>query len=86
MPGVPVPNAPLYLTDEVKAALLGQVSEVANEVCDGMFVACAATFLENCHRFRSPSDVVSIMSITLNQNPGQDPTDAVSSHRLPRGD
>jgi hypothetical protein len=60
--GVPVPSAPLCLIDEIKAALLGKVSEVANEVCDGMFVACAAMFLENCNRFRSPSDVLSFFN------------------------
>jgi hypothetical protein len=69
MLGVPVPNTPLCLTDEVEAALLGQVSEVTNEVCDDMFIACAATFLENCHRFRSPRDVVSFVDHAHNPQP-----------------
>src|SRR5262249_29764668 len=39
MLGVPMANASLYLTEEVEAAFFGQVSEVANEVCDRMLVA-----------------------------------------------
>ena len=50
MLGIPVPNASFYLTQEIEAALLGQVSEVANQVCDSMVVACAAVFLEDGHR------------------------------------
>ena len=36
--GVPMLDASLYLTQEVEAALLGQVSEVANQVCDRSLV------------------------------------------------
>ena len=39
MLGIPVPNASLYLSQEVEAASLGQVSEIANQVCDSVFVA-----------------------------------------------
>jgi hypothetical protein len=59
--GVPMANASLYLTEEVKAAFLGQVSEVANEVCDGMLVACATMLLENSYRFGGPRDVVRLV-------------------------
>ena len=64
--GVPVPNAALCLTDEVKAALIGQVSEVANNVCNGMFVTCAAAHLESCYRFGGPSDVVGFVDHARN--------------------
>ena len=50
MLGVPVPNGSLYLSQEVEAALLGQVSEVANQVCDSTLVASAAVLLEDGHR------------------------------------
>jgi hypothetical protein len=43
MLGIPMPNASLDLTQEVEAALLGQVSEVADQVCDNMLVACERT-------------------------------------------
>ena len=55
--GVPMADAALYLVEKVEAALLRQVSEVANEVCDRMLVACVAMFLKNCHRFRGPVNV-----------------------------
>jgi len=61
MLGVPVANAPPYLAKEVEAALLGQVSEVANKVCDRMLVACAAMFLKNCYCFRGPSNVAHLV-------------------------
>ena len=54
MLGVPVPNGSLYLSQEVEAALLGQVSEVANQVCDSMLVASAAVLLEDGHRVGGP--------------------------------
>jgi len=36
-----VANAAPYLVEKVEAAPLSQVSEIANEVCDRMLVACA---------------------------------------------
>ena len=54
MLGVPVPNASFYLTQEIEAALLGQVSEVANQVCDSVLVASAAVFLVDVHRVGGP--------------------------------
>lgn len=44
---VPVPNTPLYLTEKVEAALLSQVSEIADQVCDGMLLTGAAVLLKN---------------------------------------
>ena len=38
---VPMPNPSLDLTDKVEAALLSQVSEIADQVCDGMFITGA---------------------------------------------
>ena len=40
--GVPMADAALYFVEKVEAALIRQVAEVANEVCDRMLVACAA--------------------------------------------
>ena len=40
--GVPMSNPSPDLTDKVKATFLSQVSEIANQVCDGMLVAGAA--------------------------------------------
>ncbi len=66
MLGVPVPKASLDSGQEVEAALIGQVSEVANQVCDGVLVARAAVVLENGDRVGAPGDVagLSIMPIT----------------------
>src|SRR5215472_13121193 len=57
MLGVPVPNASFCLTQKIEAALLGQVSEVANQVCDSMLVASATVVLEDRHRVGGPSYV-----------------------------
>ena len=46
--GVPMADAAPYLVEKVETALLSQVAEVTNEVCDRMLVACAAMFLKNC--------------------------------------
>ena len=56
-------DAPLCLTDEVKAAILGQVSEVANEVRDRMLVARAAMLLKSCHGFRGPAWLPSLQPL-----------------------
>ena len=67
--GVPMLDASLYLTQEVEAALLGQVSEVANQVCDSMFVAGATLLLENGHRLSGPGDVSGLSIIPINPEP-----------------
>ncbi len=64
--GVPMPDASLYLTQEVEAALLGQVSEVANQVYDSMLVAGATMLLENGHRISGPGDVSGFVDHTHN--------------------
>jgi hypothetical protein len=45
--GVPVTDAAPYLITKVGAALIRQVPEVANEVCDGVFVARAADLAQS---------------------------------------
>ena len=59
--GVPVPDASPYLAQEVEASLLGQVSQVADQVCDGMLVASSAVLLENFDRIGGPGDVVRVV-------------------------
>jgi hypothetical protein len=44
--GVPVADTAPDFVEKVKAARLCQVSEIANEVCDHILVACAAMLLE----------------------------------------
>jgi hypothetical protein len=55
---VPVPDAPPDFAKKVEATLLGQVPEIADQVCDGMLVTGAAVPLENCDGFGGPGDVV----------------------------
>jgi hypothetical protein len=55
---VPMPNPSPNLTDKVKATLLSQVSEIANQVCDGMLVTGAAVPLINRDGLRGPGNVV----------------------------
>ena len=80
--GVPMPDASLYLTEEVKAALLGQVSEVANLVCDSMLVAGATMLLENGHRISGPGDVSGFVDHPITM---QDPRDARLAERTIAG-
>jgi hypothetical protein len=58
---VPMPNPSLDLTDKVEAALLSQVSEIADQVCDGMFVTSAAVPLKNRGGLGGPRNVVSFI-------------------------
>jgi hypothetical protein len=55
---IPMPNPAPGLTDKVKTALLSQVSEIADQVCDGMFVTGAAVPLKNGDSLGSPSNVI----------------------------
>ena len=59
--GVPVPNAAPQLAQKIETAMLSQMSEIADEVGDGMFVTGAAMLLENGGRFRRPGDMVSFI-------------------------
>ena len=52
---IPVPNAPPDLAEKVETALLGQVSEIADQVCNGVLVTSAAAPLENRDRLGSPN-------------------------------
>src|SRR5665647_1726546 len=52
---VPMPNPSPDLTDKVETALLSQVSEIADQVCDGMLVTGAAVPLKNRDSLGSPS-------------------------------
>jgi hypothetical protein len=55
---IPMPNPSPVLTDKVKAPFLSQVSEIANQVCDGMLVTGAAAPLINRDGFGGPGNVV----------------------------
>jgi hypothetical protein len=52
-----VADGSLDFSQVVEAAVLGQVSEVADEVCDGMRVACAAVILVNSNGFGGRGNV-----------------------------
>jgi hypothetical protein len=55
---VPVSNAPSHLVEKVEATLLGQMSEIADQVCDGMLITSAAVPLKNGDRVGGPGDMV----------------------------
>ena len=55
--GMPVADAALDFVQKVETALLSQVSEVTNEVCDRMLVTRAAMRLENRNRFGGSGNV-----------------------------
>jgi hypothetical protein len=55
---VPVPNAPPHLAEKVETALISQVSEIADQVCDGMIVTSLTVPLKNRDCLGSPGNVV----------------------------
>jgi hypothetical protein len=55
---VPVPDAPLDLADKVEATILSQMTEVADQVCDGMLVSSATVLLKNRDGLGSPCNVI----------------------------
>ena len=59
---VPMPNPSPDLTDKVEAALLSQVSEIADQVCDGMLITGAAVLLKNRDGLGSLRNVVGFIS------------------------
>jgi hypothetical protein len=63
--GVPMPNSSSDLTDEVEPALLSQVSEIADQVCDGMLVTSAAMLLKNRDGLGGPCNVVGFIRHTI---------------------
>jgi hypothetical protein len=62
---VPMPNPSPDLTDKVEATVLSQVSEIADQVCDGMFVTGAAVLLKNRDGLGGPRNVVGFISHAL---------------------
>jgi hypothetical protein len=62
---IPMPNPSPNFTDKVEAALLSQVSEIADQVCDGMFVTGAAVPLKNRDGLGGPGNVVGFISHAL---------------------
>jgi hypothetical protein len=65
---VPMPNPSPDLTEKVKAALLSQVSEIANQVCDGMLVTGAAVPLKNRDGLGGPGNVVGFIGHALSSD------------------
>jgi hypothetical protein len=62
--GVPVPNASPYLAHKIEAALVGQVSEIANQICNGMLIARTTMLLESCNRVGGPGYVANFVDHT----------------------
>jgi hypothetical protein len=60
---VPVPNAPRDLAEKVESTLLHQVSQIADQVCNGMLVTCAAMPLKNRDGLGGPRNVVGFISV-----------------------
>src|SRR5471030_1671185 len=63
--GVPMPNPSPDFTDKVEAALLSQVSEIADQVCDDMLVTSAAVLLKNRDGRGGPRNVVGFIRHTF---------------------
>ena len=55
---VPMPNPSLDLTDKVEAAFLSQVSKIADQVCNGMFITGATVPLKNRDGLGGPRNVI----------------------------
>jgi hypothetical protein len=79
---VPMPNPPPNLTDKVKAAFLSQVSEIANQVCDGVLVIGTGVPLINRDRLGGPDNVVGIIGNALSS--GADARSRVLLLRYPK--
>src|ERR1700752_3451179 len=58
---VPVRDASLNLAEKILSALLCQVSEVANQIGDRVFLARSAMSLENLQGLSSARDVISFV-------------------------
>jgi hypothetical protein len=54
---VPMPDATLHLAKKIETALFGQMSEIADQVCDGMLVTGAAVLLKNRDGLGGPGNV-----------------------------
>jgi hypothetical protein len=55
---VPVPDAPLDLAEKVEATILSQMTEVADQVCDGMLVSGATVLLKKRNCLGSPCNMI----------------------------
>jgi hypothetical protein len=62
---VPMRNPSPDFTDKVKTAFFSQVSEIANQVCDGMLVTGAAVPLINRDGLGGPGNVVGFIGHAL---------------------
>ena len=60
-----MPNAPSCLAEKVEAALISQVSEIADQVSDGIVVTSSTVPLKNGDRLGSPGNVVGFISHAL---------------------
>jgi hypothetical protein len=80
---VPMANPARNLTDKVKAAFLSQVSEIANQVCDGMLVSGAAVLLINRDGLGGPGNVVCFIGHALSSgsDAAPNPTSAINLTR-----
>ena len=59
---VPMSNAPFDLAEKVKAKVLSQMSEIADQVRDHVLVAGSAVLLKNRDGLGSPDDMVGFVS------------------------
>jgi hypothetical protein len=59
---VPMSNAPPDLAEKVKAKVVGQVSEIADQVGNDMLIASSAVLLKNRDGIGGPDDMVRFVS------------------------
>jgi hypothetical protein len=59
---VPMPNAPSCLAEKVEAALISQVSEIADQISNGMVVTSSTVPLKNGDGLGGPGNVVGFIS------------------------
>jgi hypothetical protein len=57
--GVPVSDPPANLVQKIEALLFGQMSEIADEIGNGLLIACSTITLKYCYCSGSPSSMVS---------------------------
>jgi hypothetical protein len=82
--GVPMPNTSPDFTDKVEPALLSQVSEIADQVCDDMLVTSAAVLLKNRDGLGSPRNVVGFIRHILPSDwPLKDALDRTTQAKRP---
>jgi hypothetical protein len=57
--GVPVSDPPANLVQKIQALLFGQMSEIADEIGNGVLIACSTITLKYRYCSGSPSSMVS---------------------------